>query len=246
MYKKLIEGKKAIFFDLDGTIVDTTLMWAEAVDKVLVEMEINWISAPNRYFPGDCLQEQWKRLLKDYKINTNLSLKQLVDKTNQAFLKILEGVNELEAVEGFWSFLYEVRTEKGLKVVLITNSIKQVGEAILEKLGATKAFDLIIYGDEIQNPKPDPEIYKKALASLNLSPKEALVFEDSPTGAKAAAKADLEMVIIWNEETSPPPSEYQGKILLALPDFSPLPGELDQTFEERWEMFLNARNKPSQ
>jgi len=243
MYKKLIDGKKAVFLDLDGTIVDTTLMWAEAVDKVLRSLDINWVSTPNRYFPGDSLEVQWKRLIKDYKITTDLSVWQLVEKTNKEFLETLKTVGSLEATEGFWSFIYEISQEKHLKTALLTNSTKEVGSAVLEKLGAINAFDLIIYGNEVKNPKPDPEIYKKAMETLGLTAKEVLVFEDSPTGAQAAFKADMEMVIIWDEEKSFPKSEYPGKVFIFLPDFSDLPGKLDKTFEERWEEVISARDK---
>jgi beta-phosphoglucomutase len=229
MYKRLIEGKKAVFFDLDGTIADTTYLWTLAADEVLRGVGIDWITDENKYIPGQSLSDQWKRLIKDFPIQTDKNIETLTRETNEAFLKLLDD-SDLEVRDGFWEFLYEIKVDKSLKAALLTNSPKEVALPILKKLDADNAFDLIIYGDEIKNPKPDPEIFRKALEALALSPREVLVFEDSLAGTEAAKAADLEMVVVWDERY--PEEDYKGKIFFWIPDFSPLPGHLDLTYKE--------------
>ena len=70
MYKRLVEGKKAIFFDLDGTIVDTGYLWTLAVGAVLERMNVSHIADENMYSPGESLTGQWKRIIKDFSIDT--------------------------------------------------------------------------------------------------------------------------------------------------------------------------------
>jgi beta-phosphoglucomutase len=229
MYKRLIEGKKAIFFDLDGTIADTNYLWTLSVGAVLEKIGMDWITDENKYIPGQDLSAQWKRLIKDFPIQTDKNIETLTKETNEEFLKLLDD-SDLGVKDGFWEFLYEIKVDKGLKAILLTNSPKEVALPILKKIGAESAFDLIIYGDEINKPKPDPEIFKKALETLILTPREVLVFEDSLAGTEAARAADLEVVVIWDERY--PEEYYKGKIFFWAPDFSPFPGHLDLTYRE--------------
>lgn len=233
MYKNLIKDKKAIFFDLDGTIVFTNYLWSRAIGAVLDKIGINWITEESRYTPGEPLSKQWERLIKNFKINTEKNIEQLSKETNEEFLKMLVE-EDLEAADGFWDFMYEMKMEKGFKVALVTNSHKETGLPILQKIKAENSFDLIIYGDEIKKPKPDPEIYNKAMEILALKPQEVLVFEDSLAGSEAARRANLEMVLIRDDEDVP--EEYKGKIFFSTPDFTTFPGNMDMTYKE-WVLY---------
>jgi beta-phosphoglucomutase-like phosphatase (HAD superfamily) len=119
VYKKLIEGKKAVFFDLDGTIVDTNSLWTRAIGNTLEGIGINWISDGNTYEPGKDLAEQWKQLIRKYSIVTDKDAVSLAKETNKTFADLL-AESDLETRDGFWDFLYEIKTEKGLKAALST------------------------------------------------------------------------------------------------------------------------------
>lgn len=242
MYKKLIEGKKAVFFDLDGTIVDTGHVWTLAIGAVLESIGINWVTDAHKYESGRDLVEQWNQLIKTYSINTEKDSVALTKATNEAFLNLLKDT-ELEVKEGFWPFVYEIKIEKHLKVALLTNSTKNIATEILRKIDAEKTFDLIICGDELKAPKPDPEIFKKGLEVLGLNPNEVLVFEDSLDGSKAASSIKLDTVIIWdgvhNQE------KYKGNIRLFLPDFTPLLGNLELNYTEWIERTVEVLNEQS-
>jgi beta-phosphoglucomutase len=235
VYKKLIENKKAIFFDLDGTIVDTSWYWTQAVGTVLEKIGIGWITDEHKYIPGENLETQWKNLVKEFGIKTDKDVASLVKETNEEFLKLLNEEEELEATEGFWDFIYEIKKERNLKTALITNSHKDIAIPILKKIDAETIFDLIVCGDDVSKPKPNPEIFKKALKDLNLKPEEVLVFEDSLAGTEAARAADLEMVVIWDERY--PESLYKGKIYMFVPDFTPFPGNMNLTYPEFIEYY---------
>jgi beta-phosphoglucomutase len=240
VWKKLIEGKKAIFFDLDGTIVDTSPLWISAIRKVLERIGVDWISDENMYEPGKDLMEQWALLLKKYSIKTDKDITVLTKETGEEFLRNLEEA-DLEAKPGFWDFLYEIKEEKGFKAVLLTNSTRVTALEILKAIQAENSFDLIVCGDEIKKPKPDPEIFNKALESMGLKPVEVLVFEDSLSGVEAARLANLEIVVIWDETHQQ--SEYDGKIYMFMPDFTPLPGYLDLTYNEWLNYHIELRKE---
>jgi HAD superfamily hydrolase (TIGR01509 family) len=227
MYKKIIEGKKAVFFDLDGTVVDNSSLWAEAFHNVLEGIGVRGVSKENAFTPG--VADQWKLLLHKYKIKTDKSIEELSQEADAEYVRLLADA-DLEAREGFWDFLYEIKEEKKLKVALLTNSVKNVAYQTLKKINAENSFDLIIYGDEIKKPKPDPEIYKTALERMLLKPEEVLVFEDSPTGTKSANMAELEIIVILDGNFLA--DMYKGRVYFTIQDFTPLPNHLDYTYEE--------------
>ncbi len=69
-------------------------------------------------------------------------------------------------------------------------------------------FDVSVFGDEVRQAKPHPEIYLKALALLGVSPARALALEDSPPGWAAAQAAGLTTVVIPDLLPPPPGAAY--------------------------------------
>jgi HAD superfamily hydrolase (TIGR01509 family) len=72
----------------------------------------------------------------------------------------------------------------------------------LERLGLQAFFDCIRCGDHVQQAKPAPDVYVAALESLRLRPGEAIAFEDSPNGVRAAKAAGLFCVAVPNPATA--------------------------------------------
>ncbi|OGC46207.1 hypothetical protein A2V49_04425 [candidate division WWE3 bacterium RBG_19FT_COMBO_34_6] len=230
MYKDYILGKKAVLFDLDGTIVDNLHYWEEAVTNVAGTLDIG--SSPNSklVYKGVCLTEIWKDFITESKVKNSKSLEDLVKETKDAYLKIISTEESIEPRYGFWSLLREFKDKKFL-VGLVSNSSKDVVDIMLNKLDIKyELFDVVVTGDEVKNKKPHPEIYLTAAKKLKTNPKEILVFEDSVIGAISANKAGMDLIVIWSGQF--PEYDYPEKTLTFLDDFHSLPGNLDQTFME--------------
>lgn len=52
----------------------------------------------------------------------------------------------------------------------------------------------MVFGDQVKNGKPDPEIYLLVLERLNVVPEKVVVFEDSKSGVEAAKSAGIERI----------------------------------------------------
>ncbi len=233
MFKKLIDGKKAVLFDVDGTLVDSVAHWDQAMYNVLQTLDhtVNYVED----FPtGQFLQEKWERLLKAYPIKTNLNAKELANRTCDEFLALLPKYG-LNLSEGFLAFAAELKVDKNFKLGVTSNSPRRVVEAVLAAVEIDDIFDLIVGVDEVAKPKPNPTIYKVAAKKLRLKPKEILVFEDSVTGAKSACRAKMDVVIIWDGNTLK--EKYPRQVLGFTPSFDGLAGNLDDTFEDRFDTF---------
>ena len=88
-----------------------------------------------------------------------------------------------------------LRASRGLqRSALVTTAKADNGTAILERHDLTELFDVTVFGNELENSKPHPEAYRKALSRLGVAPEHALAFEDSDAGAASAAAAGIRVL----------------------------------------------------
>lgn len=112
-----------------------------------------------------------------------------------------------EALPGALSVVTALRMS-GQRLAVASSSIRPWVEACLQKIGLGSAFEALITGSEVENGKPDPEIYLLAAERLGVDPKQCLAFEDAPAGIESAKRAGM---TVWAVRT-----EYTAG--LALPD----------------------------
>ncbi|KAF6602372.1 HAD-IA family hydrolase, partial [Bacillus sp. EKM417B] len=72
----------------------------------------------------------------------------------------------------------------------------------LKELGLFDEFEVIQTADDVEEVKPNPELYLKAAEHLGVEPSECLAFEDSVNGSIAAKRAGMKCVIVPNKVTS--------------------------------------------
>ncbi|MFW5942393.1 MAG: HAD family hydrolase [Chloroflexota bacterium] len=92
--------------------------------------------------------------------------------------------------------LLEEARRAGCKTALATMSRCQQVNRILDALGLHDAFDFVATRDDVENGKPDPEIYLLAAQELGVSPADCLVVEDTPAGVQAALNAGMQVVAV--------------------------------------------------
>ena len=176
---------KALIFDMDGTIVDSDpthlRAFAEAfapygvhVDEEVFRTKISGRTNPLIF--GTLLPnvpaEEHPRLADE---------KEAQYRKLAADLAPLHGLTNLIA----WA------ENHGLRLALVTNGPRLNVEHTLRALGMDAHFEVTIAGEDVARAKPDPLPYLTALERLGLSAGEAVAFEDSPAGLKAAKAAGL-------------------------------------------------------
>ena len=88
-----------------------------------------------------------------------------------------------DILEGVEAFLAELKS-RGIKIGL--GSASKNAETILQRVGLTDAFEVVIDGNRHTRSKPDPEVFLTAAAALGVKPAHAIVFEDAEKGVEAA------------------------------------------------------------
>ncbi len=86
--------------------------------------------------------------------------------------------------------------EAGLPYALATNSDSSAALRCLSHAGLAGRFQVMVCRDEVAAGKPEPDVYLRAAASLNLRPERCLVLEDSSVGLQAAVRAGAIPVLV--------------------------------------------------
>lgn len=86
----------------------------------------------------------------------------------------------------------------GLRLGVASSSSRAWVSEHLKRLGILDCFHCLACGDDVEQTKPAPDVYLKALALLKLMPQEALALEDSPNGITAAKRAGLFCIAVPN------------------------------------------------
>lgn len=170
---------------MDGTLVDTEPFWIEAETELVQQFGGVWTFQ-------DALQMVGKGLWVSAEILRDAGVDMSADDivhflTEQVRLKVRAQGAPWQP--GARELLQEIR-HAGLKTALVTMSIRSLAEEVVDQLGFD-GFDLLVTGDEVTNPKPNPEPYLVALQHLGLTGDEAAAIEDSPPGVRSARDAGL-------------------------------------------------------
>lgn len=188
---------KAFILDFDGLILDTETPWYYAFRDIYQEHGIElgldlWSKNVGTDFeefhPFLYLEQALQRPIDHDQIKL-LSEQKYTSYLGQA--TILPGVHEL----------LRTAREKGIQLAVASSSTRDWVHSYLHKLGIFEQFAVIHTAEDVKRVKPDPELYLLALHSLGIEASEAVVFEDSPNGLKAAKAAGIRCVIVPNEVT---------------------------------------------
>nr|WP_269454889.1 HAD family phosphatase [Microbacterium sp. H83] len=170
---------RAILWDMDGTLVDTEPYWM-AAETALVES-----------FGGTWTDEDALQLVGNGLIDSAIILQNAgVDMDADAIVSLLtDGVQESLRTRGVpfrpgaRELLADLRSA-GIPTGLVTMSLRRMALGVVDLI-EFDAFDIVVAGDDVVNPKPHPEPYLHAAALLDIDIADAVVIEDSPTGLRA-------------------------------------------------------------
>lgn len=179
---------KLAIFDVDGTLIDSESIYIKAA---LLNNEIN-----NYNVPMDVIKNTIGR-------NRDSVRQIVIDSQSSNFdydtyrSKLMELYDEdsLTLKKGAINILEYCKTHNILSAVA-TSTYKEKQLRILNKLDLTKYFDYMVFGDQIKNSKPAPDIYLDVFNHYNFKKEDILIFEDSRNGILSAHSANINVVYI--------------------------------------------------
>ena len=164
---------------MDGTLVDTEPYWM-AAETALVE------SFGGSWSHEDALQLVGSGLLDSAVIlqgaGVAMEAVAIVDHLTDAVQESLRSQG-VPFRPGARELLRDLR-EAGIPTGLVTMSLRRMALSVVDLI-EFEAFDIVVAGDDVDNPKPHPEPYLQAAALLDVDIADVIVIEDSPTGVRA-------------------------------------------------------------
>lgn len=177
---------KALLFDLDGVIVSTEKNHFEAWRETASKLGIPFSEHDNEALKGVNRVDSLKQILKlGNKTVSAEEFESLLVFKNDMYLDSITTLSKDDLLPGVHALLLQAKS-MGIKIGLGSSS--KNAPMILTRLGITDLFDVIIDGNGVTHPKPDPEVFLNGAKALGLAPSDCLVFEDASSGV-AAAKA---------------------------------------------------------
>jgi HAD superfamily hydrolase (TIGR01509 family) len=90
--------------------------------------------------------------------------------------------------------------KNGIKVGVVTNSIRQTSEFMLTYAGIFELLDILVTNQDVIEAKPDPSCYVLAMNKLSVTPEETIVVEDSSYGIAAGMASGAKVIKVNSVE----------------------------------------------
>lgn len=181
-----------IIFDMDGVLIDSERQsnegWLWAAGQLGVDMPM-WLIDSFKGAPAELcckfFDDYYKGVI-DYWEAKELRTQHVYKIRETEGIPVKKGVKDI----------FEYIRNNGLKCAVATSTRRESAEKTLYEIGVWDYLDAVVYGDEVERGKPEPDIFLRAAKAIGVNPSEAVVVEDSINGIKAGYAADMRVVHI--------------------------------------------------
>lgn len=180
----------AVFFDMDGLLVDSEPLWLESETEITGAYGYMWTSADQVACLGGPLWRVGEYM--SAKCNGLESGQYFTNKLIDVQCQKLRGRTPL--MPGAIELVHELQAH-GIATALVSASPRVIVDAVLENLG-DNLFPFSISEDDVANTKPHPDAYLLAAKKCAAAIDKSLIFEDSLTGVSAAKASGAWLIAV--------------------------------------------------
>jgi HAD superfamily hydrolase (TIGR01509 family) len=202
---------EAVLFDMDGLLLDTEVIYIEAMQQAARsldrEMALDFCHSMVGVPEHEC------SLMIEAYYGDGFSIEEFRGRFYGLLRGLLEaGIPVKPGVVELLDFL----ADRGLPLAVATSSARKTAERHLGHAGLLDRFTALATRDDVERPKPHPDIYLEAARRLGVPPERCIAFEDSNLGLEAAHAAGT-MAFMVPDLLQPLP-ETRARCLDVLPD----------------------------
>ena len=185
---------KLIIFDLDGVLVESRELHFIALNRALSDIGEQYVISKEEHL---CKYDALTTTQKLAKLSREKGLPESYH--NQVWK--LKQQKTLEEID---SFTIDARIQKILEtlknenytIACATNSIRSTAKLQLIRKGFFEHIDFLYSNEDVQNPKPNAEIYMRCMLRCGVNPDETVIIEDSHIGRKAALRTGAHLCAV--------------------------------------------------
>ena len=187
----------AVLFDLDGTLIDSELVWSAAVGALVREHGRPWHAVDDDAILGWSIPALCAEVLHR---GVPLTEQQVVDRLHHDVGAALRrGLPWRPGARHLLAALHN----SGIPLALVSATYRVVVAEVLAQ-APDDVFQVVVTGDDPGRPKPAPDAYLRAADLLGVDAARCLAVEDSPTGVRAALAAGAATVAMDPTVVLPP------------------------------------------
>lgn len=241
-------NKRAVIFDLDGTLIDSLGIWS-LVDQMLVrelsrehveltEQEAYDLRAEalGRYGEGSAAYVAYCGDLKE-KFGMPGTAETIHHRRYEIAREVL--AKHVAWREGAPELIHALKNA-GLRLAIGTTTRRRNIETyanenigLKSKVDFAATFEVIKTRDEVEHVKPDPEVHLRIMAEMGLEPKDCLIVEDATAGLRAAKAAGIDAVVVTERHSEVDRGENDKLALLRVESLTELTALLQKELAER-------------
>jgi beta-phosphoglucomutase-like phosphatase (HAD superfamily) len=194
--------QKAFLFDLNGTMIDDMQFhinaWYQILNNLGAAISLEETKQQCYGKNEELLERVFPGRFSSVEINEMILEKELrYQETFRPYLKLIDGLGN------FLNLTYE----SGIKMSIGSAAILFNINYVVDGLHLHKYFDAVVSSEDVVISKPHPETFLQCAQKLKVAPEDCIVFEDSPKGVEAAARAGMKAVVITTMHTK---EEFYG------------------------------------
>src|SRR5438552_2415978 len=184
----MLKTPKAILFDLDGVLTDTSEYHYQSWKHLADDEGIPFTHEENdAHLRGVDRRNSLLYLLRDHKVSEE-QMQEMMERKNRYYTDLIKNMTPKELVEGGRALLQEIR-QAGIKTAIA--SVSKNSHTVLQRLGILDAFDGIAGGNSVVNGKPAPDIFVYAAGLVGVPVITCLGVEDADAGIEAIKSAGM-------------------------------------------------------
>jgi HAD superfamily hydrolase (TIGR01509 family) len=176
----------AIIFDMDGTLVDSEIIWQAVETEMFRDIGIDYTDEVRQMIIGLRLDEMFTKLQAHYGLQTTVP-ELMLDLETRMIQRIPLHVKAKPGAQA----IIDYAAARDIPYCIASSSSMAVIEATVHSQGWRELIARLYTADAVPNGKPAPDVYLYAARELGVNPADCLALEDSVNGAKAAVAAGM-------------------------------------------------------
>lgn len=184
--------KTAVIFDMDGLMLDTEKIYAQVNQEGFESIGIEFTMDDYLKYVG--VGEKETLQMYEEAIGDREAAEALLAREDKRYLEIIK--DQAPDLKDDLIKVLDTLAAKNIDCYVASSSNIETVEYLLDATGIRKYFKGVLGGDQVENAKPDPEIYLKVVADFNLDIEKTIVLEDSIHGVNAAYQAGLDVIMV--------------------------------------------------